>query len=231
MDWNLAIERNRDALIEIVTRLFLLAGIRTGVRITSLPRALRLQILEILRPAEYAARRLIAMAACQIKVAVPVRPSTKRETDDAVTVFLGLGCLPPPALPDPARNTSEQPPAFPLFDPFKPFDTPWLKPGERAGRDGWPPLVVALSPKEPVDARGLCRRILALEDALQDLERHAARLARWRARRGRDAGRPRRFSPMRPGYPPGWRRNPETEIEWVLKECSSLALDAWEDTS
>lgn len=229
MDWALAIERNRDALIEIVTRLFLLAGIRTGVAVGDLPRALRLRILAILRPAEYAARRLIAMAACQMTVTV--RPSRRKEPDGTVTIFLGLGFLPSPFAAKPAGSVSERPPAFALFDPFKHYGSPWLKLGEQAKQDRRPSLVFALPPNEPVDARGLCRRIRALEGALQDLERHAARLARWRARSERGFGRPVRASPMRPGYPPGWKRHPRTDAEMVLKECNVLALDAWADTS
>ena len=36
---------------------------------------------------------------------------------------------------------------------------------------------------------------------------------------------------MRPGLPPGWRKNPKTDVETVLKEVNFLALDAWADTS
>ena len=98
------------------------------------------------------------------------------------------------ALPDPL-------PAFALFDPFKRYGHPWLEDGdqdeERFSRE------TDRAPDEPVDATQLCRRIRALERALQDLDGQAARLARWRARRDRETCRPKRFSPMRPGRPPG----------------------------
>ncbi len=74
---------------------------------------------------------------------------------------------------------------------------------------------------------GICRRIRVLERALQDLEGQAMRLARWRARRDRETCKPKRFSPLRPGRPPGWRKRPKTAVEEVLKECHFLARDAW----
>ncbi|MFZ2101632.1 MAG: hypothetical protein WAU86_13805, partial [Oricola sp.] len=38
---------------------------------------------------------------------------------------------------------------------------------------------------------------------------------------------PKRWSPMRPGRPPGYSKRPKTAIEEVLKECHFLAHDAW----
>lgn len=117
-------------------------------------------------------------------------------------------------------------PAFALFDPFKSFSHPWLDDGEDGKTGAWHPET-ALAPHDPVDAKALCRRIVALERALQDLERQAARLARWHARRHRETCKPKRFSPLRPGRPPGWRKRPKTALEEVLNECDFLARDAW----
>jgi hypothetical protein len=43
-------------------------------------------------------------------------------------------------------------------------------------RDGWIP-----SPDDPVGAGGVCRRLAALKPALDDLDKHARPLARWKA--------------------------------------------------
>ncbi|QKV17128.1 hypothetical protein [Oricola thermophila] len=93
-DWERAVERNLDELLRIVARLFVLAGIRTGRSLVFLPRGLRTRILSVLRPAEFAARRLVAMAACKLVTVVtrraephgkqlPAIPGTDPGTGDA----------------------------------------------------------------------------------------------------------------------------------------------------
>jgi hypothetical protein len=293
LDWAGAIGKNRDDLIGIVTRLYVMAGIRTGVAVVSLPRYLRIRILALLRPAEFAARRLIAVAACKL-VTVTVRPSGEREARALNSVILELetgarqrraggeelkggtddrthsvrpetsadmknkasssivitrhdvhGMGPRLKAEDDVRGAAMRPaantapanplPAFPLFDPFKPFGHPWLEDGEDGQAGSWHGPETHLDPDAMIDARALYRRIRTLERALQDLEGQAARLARWRARRSAESSscsgltrvRPRRFSPMRPGRPPGWRKRPKTPLEEVLKECDFLARDAW----
>jgi len=244
-DWTRAIERNREQLLDIVTQMFILAGIRTGRVVETLPHGLKLRILALLRPAEFATRRLIAMAACKLRFDVgpmsprgPAAPSSPLRGEDTKACerseLAGVG--------EGAReeDTMQRIPAFPLFDPFKPFCHPWFEDGDTSGDTEW--SVQFHTPEHmPVDAQALCRRIKALEQALQDLEKHAARLARWRARRRAEIAaraepssqppkarvRPGRFSPMRPGHPPGWRKRPKTQIEQVLRECNFLALDAW----
>ncbi|GAB4363167.1 MAG: hypothetical protein Kow0026_27510 [Oricola sp.] len=226
-DWKRAVERNLDELIGIVTRLFVMAGIRTGRSVVLLPRGLRLRILSILRPAEFAARRLIVMAACglvrDVKLRpVPDGPGEPRPTPEGGPASSEAGGVP-------------RRPAFALFDPFKRFAPPFLEDGETEfwwDGDDDENLPPELDPGELVDARAVCRRIEALEAALQDIGGQALRLARWKARRdGGAAGiRPRRWRPMRPGLPPGWRKRPRTHAEEVLKECHGLALHAW-DTS
>jgi hypothetical protein len=208
MNWAGAIRTNREALLPIVTRMFVLAGIRTGRAVAALPRSLRIRILAMLRPAEYAARRLIVMAARGVEITL--RPSGGR----------GASALnaEDDALPDPL-------PAFALFDPFKRYGHPWLEDGEDGQAGAWHHRDFA--PDDPIDATALCRRIRALERALQDLDGQAARLARWRARRHCATCKPKRWSPLRPGRPPGWRKRPKTPLEEVLRECHFLARDAW----
>ena len=241
-DWARAIEKNREQLLDVVTQMFILAGIRTGRVVEMLPHGLRLRILALLRPAEFATRRLIAMAACKL-VTVVVRSLEKHEARPQHSVILGLEPRTHSVKPETSTDDRKKLPAFPLFNPFKPFGHPWLEAADAGNDTEWSPQFYT-PPNEPVDAQALCRRIRALEQALQDLEKHAARLARWRARRRAEIAaraeassqpprarvRPGRFSPMRPGHPPGWRKRPKTQIEGVLRECNFLAHDAW-DTS
>ena len=65
-DWRGAIDRNCETLCDIAFRLIVMAGIEAGRTAETLPRGLYLRILAILRPAEFATRRLIAMAACKL---------------------------------------------------------------------------------------------------------------------------------------------------------------------
>ncbi|QKV17227.1 hypothetical protein [Oricola thermophila] len=319
-DWERAVERNLDDLLRIVARLFFMAGIRTGRSLVYLPRGLRARILSVLRPAEFAARRLVAMAACKLVTVVtrkaeprgrqsPAIPGTDCEDDGTAPSIPGLeprtgddprdhslNAAPAPepknsaltvilrdddpdegkrpvgpaddgkrGQPDAAPSDAElldlyrDRPSFALFDPWKryapflfdvtgldgPFGHVFLEYDEDEEND-WPDP--DRDPGELVDARALSRRIRALALALDDLDGQAARLARWRARFAHaieriqlaDAGEikglspdavrrpsPWRFRPFRPAPPPGWRRRPRSEIGEVLKECHTLALDAW----
>jgi hypothetical protein len=89
------------------------------------------------------------------------------------------------------------------------------------------------SPDDPVDAARLSQRFTALALALDDLPGQARRFARWRARRdaanalarqGRPTGRSCRFSPLRPGRPPGGRQKPVHEVHEVLNVVHGLAF-------
>jgi len=275
-DWRRAIDRNCEELCALAARLIVMAGIQAGRKAETLPRHLYWRILALLRPAEFAARRLIAMAACKL-AAITVLPSkgrgarpqnsvipgpdpktseapsllarthsvkpeppakTEKEAPYSILVSLreahGVGPRVKPEddarreIPRPAVHTARGAafPAFALFDPFKRYGHPWLEPDDLATPDT-DSFRVPLPPDEPVDAKGLCRRIRALAGALSDLEGQALRLARWRARRSNETCRPKRWSPIRPGRPPGWRKRPKTQIEAVLKECHLLAKDAW----
>lgn len=223
-DWESAIARNFEALERVVARLFALAGIATGrPSVETVSRGLHARILAVLRPAEYALRRLIVMAACRLAVAAP----------SARAFRAGMR---KPGRHEPKSDPAHVP-AFRLFDPVKSAADPWLTPAEIAARDrpasaAWP-AAPALPAYERIDARGLCGRIVALRSAMADLDGQALRLARWRARRSRATCRPRRFAPMRPGRPPGWMRRPKTGLQEVLVECDLLARYAWKgpDTS
>jgi hypothetical protein len=116
MDWNLAIEKNREALKRILAALVAMAELggqftffpRKGALpqaaapspALTLPRHLHRAVLRLLRPAESAVRRLVILAARGIVVPLP-SPSRSRKAKPAPTILrngVGTGILLPPAL-------------------------------------------------------------------------------------------------------------------------------------
>ena len=241
MDWNFAIRRNREALERILAALFSLVWLNgdphpegpqdgqdrwlapkaEGEPRRTLPRHLHAHARRILRAAESAIRRLIVIAARD--VAVKLRPGGGGLPHD----FGGKAAA---GADGPLRI-----PAFPLLDPLKRFH---FKPPRR-GPKSFPRICVVgftepaplpdkpvLSPDDPVDAAGLCRRLLSSRRALANLPREARRLARWQMRRRLKPGPgPGRVVPLRMGRPPGGRKRPLHAVDDVLKECHALALD------
>ena len=271
MDWNLAIERNREALKSVLAMLVaIVAGDCVdprGVRPATLPRHLHRFVLRLLRPAEAAARRLVIIAARGLVVELsPPRIAKPKPKSRLVRDGVGTGIVRKGSMPDRVLVPLRPAPralSLPLFDPLKRWGGR-RRPKQRSvprisffdrprDPDPLPP-----SPDDPLDAGRLHRRLEAIGRALDDLPREAKRLARWQARRdasrdaegaqerenraqGRNndaasapsAGRVRRFSPMRPGRPPGWRRRPTHAVDEVLNELHGLAVWARErpDTS
>jgi hypothetical protein len=222
MDWAKAIEINQAALTRIVAALIAMVGLQSGGVGLRLPRPLYRAVSLVLRPAEAAVRRLIVIAARGLVVRLgPPRPMPK----GLALAGKGGGRVSFQLFDERkrfgrARWTSAVPrirfldavPFIPLFQP-RPVESPVPEP------DG------------AVDALRLSRRLAAVKMALDNLPRQAKRLARWQARRDRMRS-PKFRSPLRPGPPPGHRKEPKDEIDWVLKECHALARDAIdEDTS
>jgi hypothetical protein len=231
MDWALAIERNRQPLLRIVATLFAMIGLAEGGTVARLSRPLHRAVLGVLRPAEAAVRRLIIIAA----QGMVVKPYRLRPAPAGLSLAgKGQGGM-----------------AFRLFDPrrrrdgvtgfrrtrgpgigprirvigsdFDPRIPPFLRPGYV------PPA--APPPDNTVNAVPLCRRLAAIKAALEDLPRQARRYVRWRARPG-TARRPEPASALRPGSPPGSRKNADHEVQAILAECHGLALAvAGPDTS
>ena len=220
MDWAKAIEINQAALARIVAALFAMLGIENGGVPARLPQAVYLAALRILRPAESAVRRLIVIAARGVVVAPsPVRPMPK-----------GLAIT--------RKRVS-----FQLFDSRHPFNIG--PPGARFAKSGPrihfffndSPLVPLFQPRAVVEPepdpkpesdggmQRLVRRLAAIKMALDDLPRQARRLKRAQARRDHKPSL-RFISPLRPGPPPGHRKKPSQDIDWVLTECHALARDA-----
>jgi hypothetical protein len=235
MDWAGAIDHNRDQLLRILAALFAMAGLSENAIVTTLPRHLYRAVLHILKPAESAVRRLIILAARDLVL----KARTTRSAS--------IGSRPFPRIPAPSV------PAFPLIDPRKQFAPEGFVWGQvksvpriRSLEDYGPLLAhlyvadtqpSAPTADDPLSATRLCRRLLALKLALDDLPKQARRMARLDARRDmaretRTPLRPSLLPACRPGRPPGLRKRPVREIDYVLRECHDLVLDMYSgDTS
>jgi len=227
MDWNLAIKRHSEALVEIVADLFAMLGLVGEATVSRLPWPTYRAVLRVLRPAESALRRLIVVAARN----VVVKPGSPRpKPSGAIKTKKGLR----------PRSAS-----FQLFDPHTRFMLPRRRKPPRPGprihmfnADGqlvtvWPPPPAAASPaRKPlpsadglVNGARLIRRLEALESALADLPRQARRLVRWRMRQETSPD-PNFKQPLRPGHPPGHRRRNTHPVDELLSECDWLAYRA-----
>ena len=214
MDWPLVIDRNRTALLTIIVALMASLRLVGGGKLTVLPLFLYRRALLILRPAESAVRRLIMIEAHGMALrGLKLRPARR----DGLAEFLVFS----------RPNPRDEPalPSFNLIDPLKIFgrEAPDME-GFYSGEDSDAP------DKMPVPAASLALRILALKNALDNLPRHAKRLARWYAERDLAYAQnlAYRYSPMRPGPAPASRQRNRDEIDEVLLECHLLALYAGE---
>ena len=218
MDWNRAIEVNRQAVIHVLDEIFALLEMALAGTRRRLPREAYRAAQTLLRPAEAAVRRLIIIAARGLAAKpVAAQPMPK----GLVIVSRGL------------KN-----PAFALFDARKRFaqhETQNVMPNGGPRIHSIESFFQAHAPQpEPpdtsVDATQLLRRFQSVKHALENLPRQALRLVRWKARR-RLAENPKFRSPLRPGKPPGHRDKPHHKIDFVLRECHGLAFDALREDS
>ena len=210
IDWTLAIDRQRDALLRMVAAMVVMAG---GAGVCVLPRFLRAEIWRTLRPAESALRRLVVVVKHVLKIETPIAAPR-------------AGRVVPAAIP---RGTGTRLPVFALFDRRKCFDFKGKPPITRGNPnirffDGYdeaiPPKPLIL-PDDPVNAQRLSRRLQALQRALADLPKQARRLARWQGKRVVAGGIAR---PLRPGRPPGHRARRVHPVDHTLGDCHALAL-------
>jgi len=246
MDWNRAIEKNREALRRILAALVAMAGLPLPLRSDlpgaeprpTLPRYLHRAVLRLLRPAEAAARRLIIVIARDLTAKPPQPRGIQSEL---------------PASARKARSTLRQrrdiadgrrnPPALPLFDTLPRWRRrrPAAAGVPRISLPGYgvPSPVAKRCPPmafDTVDAARLAQRLRSLAAVLDDLPAHARRFALWRARRDavameqwrRGPSRKRRVirrvSPLRPGRPPGSRGRPAHEVHELLNDLHDLAF-------
>jgi hypothetical protein len=233
----MAITRNRDALLRIIGVLFAMAGLTHNPNATMLQRHLYRAILAILRPAESAVRRLIMIAARGLTLA----PRQPRPAPIGLTPSTDKARIPSFSLVDPLKRFA---PSAIRVDEDSNF---WNTDGEEEADDdafihaiprisipGYvDPVFAPPKPQLPdgyANAHQLRRRLLALKHTLDNLERQARRLARWKAKRDslrqQFPLRRQRLSTLRPGLPPGYRQRPKHEIDEILRECHGLARDA-----
>src|SRR6187200_2098686 len=127
VNWELAVEKNREALKSILVTIVAMVGVTASGRADTLPRHLHRFALRLLRPAEAAARRLIIVAArgLVIELAPPrprkprQKPLCNRSNGFGTGVVIRPGPLPEWALKlAPKRSTAL---SLPLLDPLKRF--------------------------------------------------------------------------------------------------------------
>jgi hypothetical protein len=202
-------------------------GLRENTIVACVSRPIYRAMLAVLFPAEAAVRRLIVVVARGIVVT----PQARRPAP--------AGCIA-------SSPRGQGRVAFQLFDPR--WNPSCDHRGFGAGATGNPRIRVidvSFDPRIPlfrptqhtatetegsekdhtVNAGPLCRRLAAIQAALDDLPRQARRYARWQARPV-ETRRPRRAASLRSGPPPGLRKRPAHEVDEILAECHWLARHA-----
>ena len=241
MNWDEIIERNRERILLAIAPLLAVLGFDQRRR-EEVPRHFHSFLITLLRPAESAVRRLIIIAA--IGIVVKLRLGASRAFP------AGLAHRLKKAL----EEEEDRFPAFPIIDPLKrfaPADFGWAEEwSQEWGKEQvvprisvpgfsdtvFPQPIPVPDRDDPIDTTSLLRRIRSLKSALDNLPRHARRLARWKAKGelARQPGttwKPGRLSPFRPGPAPGKHVNEEREIDVILGDCHYFARKAWADTS
>ena len=220
MDGAAAVEFHRTVLLRLLAGLFEAAGmVPGGAPMARLPRPVRLMIARVLLPAESATKRLIQFISRRI-----VLPPKRERAASAKTAERAA-----------SRNSGTSAPSFWLFDRRKFF--PELADKRRAVRRGPGPRLTDFGSfdayrrreaddvkpvRDPDDAVRMCRRMLALYRALNDLEGQARRLLRAMAKRKQNPPGPGRYGPVRSGFPPGYRKNKTHEVDVILYECHMM---------
>ena len=219
MEAEQVIEYQRAALLRLLLGLFSVAGlVPGGAGIASLPKPVRLVILRVLLPAESATRRLAYYLSLRLP-ALADRVASKTAK--------GQGKK--------SRKRGVRAPSFWLFD-RRQF-IPELSNGRRVARGPGPAIrffdesarrADAVEEDAPIDreaeaTRRLLRRMEALHRALNDMPAQARRLQRAMKKREAAPPGPKRYGPVRSGFPPGYRRSRPHEIDELLYECHLMA--------
>lgn len=216
MDWTLAVDRNRKALLRFVAALFAIAGwVEGGASPAVMPRHVRSRILRALRPTESCVRRLIFVVAFLLRQQGVVFVGYKKRTAPSAPVSRGSG--------------GRRAPVFPLFDKRKHFGPHGRRYAKGAGprmtligvdEPDYPDEPDEAAPDDLMDAESLLRRLAAVKAALEDLPKQARRL--MRRKEWRETGFVK--LPMRAGKPPGYRARGNRPIDVLLNDCHLLAL-------
>jgi hypothetical protein len=224
MDYDSAIECHRQPLLRIIATLYAMVGLAEGGSIDRLSRPIYRKALNLLRPAEWAVRRLIVIAA----QGLVIEPRATRKAKSK------------PAVAGKAKSKRKRSRAFSLFDPLarygfsfrrrriypktepriRSFDTPT---GVVVYRNGFPPVPPPKpEPDGNVSGKSLCRRLDALKRALEVLPGQAKRYARLRAKLSAEHS-PKRDTTLRRLPPSKPHRKPCHEVHDILEECDWLA--------
>jgi hypothetical protein len=222
--WAAAVARNTQVLKAVVAQLLGMLAAYGGMEARKLPRFLRTTILQVLRPAESALRRVIVVAARDVQLEVSA--SKARSTQQI-----------PKTRSVKTRASRPTHMSFQLFDPRKRFGQPRVTYVSVAPRVSFiapdapfaPPFATAsetqplrnAEPVREISARHLCQRLKAIAAALEDVPHQAKRLVRLQARR---ENRKSLMAPLRPGKPPGHRSTPCHGVDHILAECHKFAL-------
>jgi hypothetical protein len=234
-DYDAVIWKQGWRLFKVVLAMFAMAGLTTyAAPLEKLPRRTRHAILNLLRPAESALRRLIVIVVHELLTSKGVVTKFKPGKAPLSGAFGGMNAA--------IGEADSRIPAFQLIDPLKRYsfndeprapivphnaDIPRICiPGvtERY----MPPQHIAQDWDDPIDARSLCARLIALRHALETLPKQAKRLARWQARRGflREA------APLKPirtkvllHNPPGLRKDRTERLQGILNDCRYFARE------
>jgi hypothetical protein len=251
-----AIESNRERLLEVVADLFAMIGLTAGGMVERVPKPLYRKVRRLLVSAESCVRRLVVSAAREIgvepKPPVPVERRTSGENQAKAQAEakqdgkpkrrrrLLFNLFDRPRRKDwgipgrPPRKRSKIEPRVRLLG--DPPDTRHLMFREFGPKEPPPAPPAPLVEQETafddgtVSAIHLCRRILALAEALADIPRQAQRYLRWE-RKPIEQRRPQRASPFRVGRPPGWRIRASHAVDEILKDCHWLVNETRFDTS
>jgi hypothetical protein len=207
MDYTKAINLNQHALRRVVEEIFALLELALDGTIKHLPQALQQAAYRLLVPAESALRRLIVIAALNLKMKPPALKNNP--------------------LPKAVQGKNTQALSFQLYDTRKRFNRPPKILVPRIHVFSTAPLIPQFAPRaqKQNNANAILRRFAAFKRALENIPYQAKRLARWQTKRALKEKAPFRF-PLRPGPPPGFRRSQRLDIDKILKECHHLASDA-----
>jgi hypothetical protein len=215
------INYQREALLRLLMGLFASAGlVADGASVATLPKPMRLLILRVLLPAESAVRRLayyLALRMPRVAAAVRKRRGAAKGGN--------------------RKKAGLRAPSFWLFDRRKFF--PELSSGKRVVRGPGPNIRLFDEPRgyrppeppaprteaerETEVSRRLCRRMQALLLALKDMPAQARRMQRAMDRRAQQPPGPKRYGPVRSGFPPGYRPTRPHEVDELLYECHRMA--------
>ncbi len=232
---------NWPRLRALVAQVCALVGWASGPAPAQLPACVRLAALRLIRPAEAMARRLVLLAAMMDGL-----PEVKISADPGLDPG-SFSARPGPVSGDPGLRRDERQALLPLTDTLPGFprphndqrrvpdaEVPRIRRME-AGATWTPPVQGTRDADRAVEAARTFARLSALQSLLEDPAPAARRMARRLARSAAMGAlppahrRPVRVTPLRPGWPPGYRRRGgDPLISGALAELTRLARLALE---